>query len=133
MVKNYQKETEAETLKGTITCGSKVGYSGKEKFSLGQITNIVEKTHNEIASKDMKSISCIISNGKLVMNTSKGIYKEEVYLLDFLWSPLSIPIDKKTFYQTLVEYLDLIGTAMRQERMYLDFENKTYVFKRINP
>jgi len=23
-----------------------------------------------------------------------------VYLLDFLWSPLSIPIDKKTFYQT---------------------------------
>ena len=129
MVSNYYiKEKEGIILKGVITCGSKVGYNGKEEIDYEKIVGILEKSHKSIEDIGMKPIPCVISRGELIMKTNKGNYKEKVYFLNFSSSP-RFPMDKKTFYNTLIEYINIIGYVSKQERIYLEFNNKTIVFK----
>jgi hypothetical protein len=126
----YDREALSDSLKGRITCGSTKGYRFFQDISIEETVRIIGKIHDEITKKGLEAIPCIISEGRLVGRAETSKYFETVYHIEFSWSPRLIPIERDHFYQILVEYAQRIGDAMSQERIYLEFEGKTEVFKK---
>ncbi|MDP3882218.1 MAG: hypothetical protein Q8Q31_05065 [Nanoarchaeota archaeon] len=130
-MENYNIEASGVALKGIITCGSLEGYeSTGASFTLENLLGFLDETNKEILEEGLKPIPCIIYQGTLVGRSNSGQYREEVYTLDFSWSPrVGAPL-KEVFLKTLMEYADRLGKKMKQTRIYVEFEGKTTVLKK---
>lgn len=115
-----------DSLKGTITCSS---MSRGEECRLEQMLNIFRDADNEVVDSGHKAIPCIVQEGTKFLRPSSNIkYYEKVYIFNFSWNPdpsRPLPMEKQTFYQTLLSYADYIGKEMELGRLYLDFDGKT--------
>ncbi len=126
----YNLEARAKTLKGTVTVGSREGYSGKE-FEIDRVELELDNINVKLSGRGLRTIPCIITNGKLIGRSSGGSakYAERVYRLEFSWSPRSPKMGKKEFNSILMDYATGLGCRLKQERVYIEFDGKTSVLK----
>lgn len=130
-MEEYEIEASEVALSGRIVCGSTEGYdSTGGKDSLEQTLGFLDEINRDMCDRSLSPIPCIVSQGVLIGRATSGQYREDVYTLDFSWSPRSKPMDKNVFLDTLVQYAVGLGQKMKQTRMYLEFEGKTTVLKR---
>jgi len=126
----YNQEARSLSLKGVITCGSKAGYDNGQEFSLEQTIGFLNGINEERSERKEITIPCIVREGTLVGRSTDSDYRERVYQLEFSWSPRSKAIPPETFRDALLSYADELGQRMGQQRMYVEFENETYVIKK---
>ncbi|MBT5021412.1 hypothetical protein HOK51_09675 [Candidatus Woesearchaeota archaeon] len=129
-MKHYKFEATEKNLKGTITCGSKVGYEGDSKFDLTQVLDILDQINKELNLEGIASIPCIVVEGELVGRSDLEKYREKIYNLNFAWCPRVPAPSTDDFYETLKQYVNRLGNKMQQERIYVEFEGDTVVYKR---
>lgn len=130
---NYEQEAKGDTLKGTINLGARSGYDSQEpkakEFSLEDVVEILNKINSEFASQELQRIPCIVREGLLVGRTETENYRERIYSFEFLWSPRAEPMQSDVFYNALLEYGKALGEKMQQQRLYLEFNGSTEVWK----
>ena len=74
-------------------------------------------------------MGCIITEGTLIGRTTKSEYREGVYYLDFTWSPRVEPIGDVEFFELVAAYTFELGASLGQERMYVQYQGNTTVYK----
>ena len=127
---DYILEASAPTLVGRLTLGSRAGYEDGKEFSLTDLEDFLHNVNDVFGKSNLWiPIPSIINEGKLVVKTGDSRYGEKVYRLDFALSPRAEPISRNSFYETLCEYGFVLGRILKQQRVYVDFEGTTYVFK----
>src|SRR3989344_3329689 len=126
----YNREAIASSLTGSITCGSRCGYEGSKEFTLEETLDILDGINRNIGDTGLQPIPYIVREGVLVGRASTDIYREKVFTMDFSWSPRAPEMERNTFYETLIEYANILGTRMEQERVYVEFDGKTEVLKK---
>jgi len=125
---DYQIEAKKNSLKGTITCGSRVGYNtGAKEFSLEETLTILDETNKQVTTQGLRALPCIVTEGTLVGRSESGNYHERVYILNFSQSPRTEPIADSKFHESLLAYAQGMGKTMGQERVYIDFNGQTEV------
>ncbi len=128
-MKFYHQEARGPTLKGIITCGARAGYDGGQEFNLEQTIGFLNDINGERSGRREITIPCIVKEGTLIGRWSDSDYRERVYQLEFSWSPRYTAIPKETFRDALLSYADELGQRMEQQRMYVEFEDETFVLK----
>ncbi|MBI5002332.1 hypothetical protein HZC31_03035 [Candidatus Woesearchaeota archaeon] len=129
---NYIPEAIGRTIHGIITVGSVAGYEKGRVFSFAETQDIVDKINNGFDNSVWVQIPCMIREEHLVGRTGGSGYREKLYRMTFAWSPRANPISSNSFFESLCEYAFRLGTELSQQRVYLDFDGKTSVFKTSN-
>lgn len=129
-MKNYRLETKGISLKGIITCGARAGYSGEKEFSLEEALVFLEDINKARDAHGQVIPSCMIIESTLLGRAGNHEYREQVYKVELSWSPRSGQLGSDEFCEILFQYADQLGLKAQQERMYIEFEETTYVFKR---
>lgn len=127
----YKQEARGATLKGIITCGAQAGYESGKEFSLEQTIGFINDINEDRNGRKEITLPCIVKEGTLIGRSGDSDYRERVYQLEFSWSPRYSAIPSETFRDALLSYADELGQRMEQQRMYVEFENETYVLKSI--
>ncbi len=125
----YHQEARGPTLNGIITCGSQAGYESGQEFSLEQTIGFLNEINGKRSERRETTIPCIVKEGTLIGRSGDSDYRERVYQLEFSWSPRYTAIPKETFRDALLSYADELGQRMKQQRMYVEFEDETFVLK----
>ncbi len=128
---NYRLEAEINTLKGTIICGSREGYSGNIEHSLEEVLSIIDEINVGRVQRRLPISNIMINEVMLIGRSGDAKYHEKVYKIELSWSPRAEPIKVDTFREVLHQYADELGVRLKQERVYLDFDGMTYAYKRI--
>jgi len=122
----FYSTAQMNSLKGTITCTPKIG---PIEYGLVAMLDVLDFANTEIANSKRKTLPCIVQEGTKVVRVSEtNNYHQKVYVLNFSTDPDpkgQLPMEKKTFYETLLSYANYIGKDMEQVRLYLDFDGKT--------
>ncbi len=126
---SYNQEAIGPVLSGVVTVGSVAGYDGGKEYSLAETQDIVDKINMEFDGSVWPSIPCMIREEHLVGRASASKYREKLYKMNFLWSPRAKAISNNTFLEGLCEYGFRLGKEMQQKRVYIDYKDKTFVFK----
>ena len=129
-MKQYQLEAEQPTLTAKVLCGAKKGYEGDVTFSKDEILSTLDGINQQRVRSGQRTIACIVTEGTLLGRATQSAYREEVYNLDFTWSARVEQIPPKEFYADVCEYVEAIGIKLGQERMYVQFQGRTSVYKR---
>ncbi len=127
---SYSLEVKKKTLKGIIICGAREGYIGNREHSLSDVLGMVDGINKDRKSKDLPIPSCMVSEAILMGRSRDEDYRERIYKFDFSLSPRAKPATVDTFYDTLVQYVDALGSQLKQVRVYLEFDGDTYVFSK---
>ncbi|MBI2102239.1 hypothetical protein HYT55_00225 [Candidatus Woesearchaeota archaeon] len=126
----YQREARGATLKGIITCGARVGYEDGREFDLEETISVLNEINRERSESGAMTLPCIIKEGTLIGRSADSDYREQIYQLEFSWSPRYKEIPRDTFREALLAYADELGQRMEQQRMYVEFDGETTVLKR---
>jgi hypothetical protein len=126
---DYSQEAMGPTLSGIITVGSVAGYDNGKNFSLSQAQEAIDKINKKLDSSIFTSIPCMIHEAHLVGRAGGSDYSEKLYKMTFAHSPRLNPISQNTFFETLCEYGFRLGRELEQQRVYVDFNDQTLVFR----
>lgn len=127
----FYLEAHAPALKAIVTVGARPGYDESAvPFSLEHVANIVSASHHEIESAGKRSIPAIISQGTLVGRSTNSDYREGIYSIDFTLSPRVEPMSNDDFWEVVSTYAQIIGRELKQERVYIDYRNKTLILRK---
>ena len=99
-------------------------------FSKDDLLITLEGINEERVRVGQRTIACIVTEGTLLGRATESAYREEVYNLDFTWSARLEQISPDTFYNDVCEYAEAVGVQLEQERMYVQFQGRTSVYKR---
>jgi len=116
-------------MRGTLTLGSMVGYSGKKVFTIKDIAKAIDEVNVCRTAKSQETIPCMVSESLLIGRTGDAKYEETVFNLEFSISPRRPSMGKAKFYQVLLEYADSLGARLEQTRVYVEFKDETTVLK----
>ena len=125
----YSVEATTKSLMGSVTCGSRCGYDGEKEFTLGETLDIIDAINRAIGGAGLQPIPCVVHEGVLVGRAGGDGCREKVFTMDFKWSPRSAAMESDVFHKTLMEYATRLGERMKQERVYVEFDDKTEVLK----
>lgn len=126
----YKQEAIGKTLKATLTLGAREGYDGQKEYTLQEVIEKVNDAHTEIQRGGISPLNCMISESHLVGRSGDSSYQEKLFLLNFAWSPRAGEPNKNKFFETIKSYAFRLGDKMKQQRVYLEFDGSTLVFKR---
>lgn len=129
MEPTYSLEAKLLTVRGSILCGARKGYTGADSITLAEVSDTVERIGGKLQNEGRRPIACIV-RGLLVGRTGDGGYRERVYRCEFSTSPRALPMPEEDFKTTLFAYACELGTTLQQERMYVEHEGMTYVLRR---
>ena len=130
----YEREANANTLKGFITMGLRPGYrAGAAVLAPQDALGLLSDVNAEMSGSDMTPIPCKCTEGTLVMWSGGQEYREPVVTMEFSWSPRQEPMAPDAFERTLFEYADRLGGRLGQERVYVEFGGRTTVLRRRAP
>ena len=109
-----------------------MGYflEAKRKTQTGILTleDVVQKV-DAVHKKSSQPLNGIISQGELVGRSGDSSYRETVFRIALSTSPRSKALSQKDFLNALEVYATELGSDMKQERVYLECNGVTYVYK----
>jgi hypothetical protein len=127
---SYFHEAEASMLSGVITVGATAGYAAEgTTFSLDDTLDIIHDVNKRFDNSIWPLVPSMVREEHLVGRASESKYQEKLYKLTFAWSPRQAALSNNTFFEGLCEYGFKIGREMQQQRVYVDFQGQTHVFK----
>ena len=126
---NYSLETKGKTLKGIIICGAREGYTGTKENSLDEVLDALDDINQARKKNELPIPSCMVSEAILIGRSQEEKYREKVYKFEFSWSPRAKPTTETIFHEALVQYVNALGSKLKQERVYLEFDGKTWAYK----
>jgi hypothetical protein len=128
-MKSYTLEAYGKTSSAVVTLGAREGYEGSKEYSLEELMRMIDELNMQRNSQNLKNLNCIVSEAHLIGRAGDSSYKERLYELKFSQSPRVKAIDNGEFFDIVKEYASALGSSMKQQRVYIEFNGDTYVFK----
>lgn len=128
----YLQEAVGPTLTGVVTVGSRVGYEDDRGDSLLEPRIVLGKINEKFDGSIWPTIPCAVREEGLVGRATGLMHQKKQkkqYRLTFSWSPRLASISANKFYDGLCEYGFRLGRELEQEKVYIDFDGNTLVFK----
>ena len=126
---SYRQEAYGKASFAVATLGAREGYDGKKEYSLDEILSMLDEINKDRSLKQFPTLNCMVSEAHLVGRSGDSSYREKLYKLNFAQSPRFKNLSSGDFFVIVKEYAFTLGSSMKQQRVYIDFENYTHVFK----
>lgn len=126
---SYIQEAIGKTSFAVVTLGAREGYEGSKEYSLDDLLNQIDNLNRLRGTSNLKTLNCIVSESNLIGRAGDSSYREKLYELKFSQSPRTEIIPDGSFFEIVKEYAFALGSSMKQQRVYVDFKDNTYVFK----
>ncbi len=121
----YYLEAQRETQTGTIVIGARVGYKGPNTFTLEDVATNLNAINKQIGYP----LNALINPRELVGRSGDSSYRETVFEIDLSTSPRGRALPREKFLKALEFYVTELGSKMQQERVYLEYDGITRVYR----